>query len=265
MNAGLRRFARSLLPPRALHAYRMLRHTVLVPFERELTVMPGYLSAEAVAVDVGANVGLYTTVMGRHAARVLAFEPHPACAAHLRSLRLDRCEVVEAALSDVDGKAILRVPREGHGEHPALGTLATSNKLGGQPESNVHAIPVATLRLDTALAGRVAPTETIGFIKIDVEGNEGAVLQGATACIARHRPVLLVEMESRHGSDIGAIFTMLGSLGYRALALVGNGALQPVGAERLRDLQSPERLAQKLARPRDSGYVNNVFFLPPNR
>jgi FkbM family methyltransferase len=263
MNASLRRLVRNLVPPRALHAYRMLRHTVLAPFERELRVMPQYLSADAVAVDVGANVGLYAAVMARHSARVLAFEPHPACAAHLRNLKLARCEVVEAALSDADGQAILRVPYEGDGELPALGTLAEANALrDGHEESKSRAIQVATLRLDTALAERLAPGQNLCLIKIDVEGHEQAVLQGAASTIAQHRPVLLIEIEARHGSDIESIFGTLRGLGYRASALIDDRGLQPIDAETLRGLQSSERLARKLVRPRDTGYVNNVFFIP---
>jgi FkbM family methyltransferase len=263
MIAGLRRIARTLLPARALHAYRMLRHTVIAPFERELTLVPRYLSPQAVAVDVGANVGLYAAVMARHSARVLAFEPHPACAAQLRDLKLSRCEVVEAALSDADGQATLRVPQEGHGEHHALSTLAESNALRSTAaDAGVRAFQVATMRLDTALAARLGPDEALGFIKIDVEGHEHAVLQGAAATLARHRPVLLIEIEARHGSDIDGIFAMLSGLGYRGFALAGGAGLEPVDANALRSLQTPERLARKLARPRDPSYVNNVFFLP---
>jgi hypothetical protein len=158
---------------------------------------------------------------------------------------------------------VLRVPWEDGGEHPALGTLAEGNELGGrQKYSNIRARPVATGRLDTVLAERLPPTETLGFIKIDVEGHEHAVLRGAAASIMRHRPVLLVEIESRHGSDIEAIFAMLIGLGYRAFALLGDGGLQPVHAEILRSRQSPDRLAQNLAGPPSKKYVNNVFFVP---
>jgi FkbM family methyltransferase len=272
MNAALRGFARNLLPARALHAYRMLRHTVLAPFERELAVIPQYLSPDAVAVDVGANVGLYTAVMARRAARVLAFEPHPDCAAHLRALRLARCEVVEAALSDTDGQSVLRVPCEGRGDVSALGTLAAANELrGGTNAGRVREIPVRTLRLDVALAERLAAAERpgaadkIGFIKIDVEGHERAVLQGAAATIARHRPVLLVEIEARHGSDVEAIFAMMAGHRYGAFALIENHPLAAIDPATLRAMQSPERLARKMVRPRDTGYVHNVFFLPDER
>lgn len=263
MITNLRRLAKSLLPARAVHAYRMLRHTVLMPAERELALVPRFLSRDAVAIDIGANVGLYTAVLARHALQVLAFEPHPACAAYLRSLGIPRCEVIEAAASSTDGEAMLRVPDDGRGENPALATLAESNGFGtGAAKSLERAIPIATVRLDSVLAKRVAPATRIGFVKIDVEGHEASVLRGAIATLSRHKPVLLVEVEARHGGDIDGLFTMLGELAYRAYVVDDGGSLQKVDAASLRRMQTPELLARKLARPRDTGYVNNVFFLP---
>jgi FkbM family methyltransferase len=260
MTPDFRRIARTLLPPRVVHAYRMLRHTVLTPFERELTLVPRFISPESVAVDVGANVGLYTAVMARHAGRVLAFEPHPGCAAHLRAVRIARCEVIEAAVSDRDGEARLRVPYEGGAEVHALGTLAEQNTLAER--NGVRSLTVATARLDSALAARLRPGETVGFVKIDVEGHERAVVEGAAATIERHQPVLLIEIEIRHGSDIEGLFAWLAAWGYRAHALVGEAPLAPIDAGALRFLQSAEPLTHDRVRAKGSRYVNNVLFLP---
>jgi FkbM family methyltransferase len=265
MLGQLRRLAKNLLPPRVVHAYRMFAHTTLFPFEREITLLPRFLAADKIAIDIGANVGVLTTLMARRARKVLAFEPHPTCAAQLRSLRLRNCEVIEAALSDRDGTALLRVPLAGEGDLPALSTLAGGNDFHSQPEvETVREVAVATIRLDAAVASRLAPSDRVGFIKIDVEGFELAVLRGAADTIARHRPVLLVEIEARHGVALDDVFALLAEHGYAAHALIG-GELAPIDAPALRKLQSPARLARKLAEPRYFGYVNNVFFLPDAR
>lgn len=52
--------------------------------------------------------------------------------------------------------------------------------------------PYCNFRLDDIIK------DDVGFIKIDVEGHELAVLKGATSLINRCRPVLLVECEERH-------------------------------------------------------------------
>jgi FkbM family methyltransferase len=262
MIGNLRRLAKNLLPARVVHAYRMLVHTTLSPFEREIALLPRFLAAEKIAIDVGANVGVFTTLMARHARKVLAFEPHPSCAAQLRSLRLRNCEVIETALSDRNGTAPLRVPLAAGGDLHALSTLAAGNDFQTQPEiGGIRDVTVATTRLDTALASRLAPADKVSFVKIDVEGHELAVLRGAADTVARHRPVLLVETEARHGVELDDVFTLLADQGYAAQALVEDD-LRPIDAATLRELQSPERLAQKLAEPRYFGYVNNVFFLP---
>jgi FkbM family methyltransferase len=260
MSTDWRQMARRVLPARAVHAYRMLRHTVLAPFERELALIPRFVPRSAVAVDVGANVGLYAAVMARHAARVLAFEPHPDCAAYLRGLKIARCEVIEAAVSEREGQAILRIPYEAGAEVHALGTLAEQNDLG--VGERVRSVTVATTRLDAALATRVGAHERVGLIKIDVEGHESAVIEGAGATIARHRPVLLVEIEARHGADIESLFARLAASGYRPQALIGDGPLAPIDAKALRALQAADPLARDRARSPHSRYVNNVLFLP---
>jgi FkbM family methyltransferase len=262
MTSNLRRLAKNLLPARAVHAYRMFVHTTFSPFEREIRLLPRFLDDEKIAIDVGANVGVFTTLMARHSRKVLAFEPHPSCAAQLRKLHLRNCDVIESALSERDGTAVLRVPLAGHDDLHALSTLAAGNDFRNQAEvGSVREVTVATTSLDAALASRLAPSDDVGFIKIDVEGHELAVLRGATDTIVRHRPVLLVETEARHGVQLDEVFGMLADRGYTARALVDD-ELVSIDAKSLRELQSPERLARKLAEPRYFGYINNVFFLP---
>jgi predicted RNA methylase len=68
----MRQFARRTFPVRALHAYRMVRHIRLAPFERELAILPRLVAKIDVAFDVGANVGLYSAVLSRYSRRVIA-------------------------------------------------------------------------------------------------------------------------------------------------------------------------------------------------
>lgn len=251
-----------MLPARALHAYRMLRHVTLFPFERELRLVPHLLDRRAVAVDVGANVGVFTDVLARGSKRVIAFEPNPHCAQHLRKLGIGNCEIVEAALSDRPGRAALRMPVRAGAELHALGTLADGNPVGLQSADSVVAYPVPTTTLDDALAERLAPADTVGFIKIDVEGHEYSVLAGAGATIERHRPVFLIELEYRHGASIADVFALFARHGYEALALRNGSSLSEITADELLELQSDDLLARKLRNPRDFGYLNNVIFVP---
>jgi FkbM family methyltransferase len=259
---NLRTYAARKLPARLVHGYRMLRYVHLSPYEAELPMVRRWLDPAAVAIDVGANVGLYADVLAKGSARVIAFEPNRACADYLRRLRLARVEVVEAALSDSSGQAELRVPWVHGGEDHALGSIVAAGSA--VQAGTVATYRVETLTLDEALATRIAGGERVAFVKIDVEGHELAVLSGAVDLLRRDRPALLVETEQRHGGAPGRVIAMMEALGYRAFVATG-GTFTPVSAEWLAARQTPERAAAHLAGHRDAGYVHNVFFVADGR
>ena len=253
VNARVRKAAKALLPPRAIHAYRYLRHIALFPFEPEIKLVREFLDPTKIAIDVGADVGLYTSILAARSAHTIAIEPNPNSAECLRSLRLTRCEVIEAAASNVDGNSSLRVPHKDKTEYRALGSLSDRNPVRS---ASYREYKVRTVALDSLLATRPVP---VSLIKIDVEGYELAVLEGAAETIKAHRPVLLIEIEFRHGSDVERVFEFLTARGYKAAALL-NGVLTPVEAKGLANLQTDDLLRVKEAHPRFTGYVNNVIF-----
>jgi FkbM family methyltransferase len=247
------------VPAWMMHRYRLLRHVWLAPFEPELAVLPRFLDKQAVAIDIGANVGIYADLLARGSKRVLALEPHPGCAAYLRKLALDRVEIVEAAVSSVDGEASLRIPQDGSADAHALSSLSAANSFGGREGQSVRLERVATTTLDR-IGDRLA-AERVAFVKIDVEGHELDVLSGARQLLSTHRPVLLVETEFRHGGDPGAVFRLASELGYEAFALIDGRTLEPIDAAQLASRQSPELMRAG----RRGGYLNNVFFIPRER
>lgn len=134
--------------------------------------------------DVGANVGLYTLLLARHAAQVVAFEPAPRNLrhlwAHVQRNGLDNVQVIPAAASDSQSMTGFETGRD-----PGRGHLSDS---AGQI--------VTTVRLDDVAArlGRMPD-----LIKIDVEGAEAAVLRGAIDILRHRRPTLLL---STHGPKV---------------------------------------------------------------
>jgi len=196
------------------------------------------------AVDVGANRGIFTYALSLHARSVTAYEPNPLLAERVRALAFDRVDVRQKALSSRAGFADLRIPLV---DGRALDTRASFHL--GDAEGELVRVPLARLD-DEGL-------EDVGFMKIDVEGHEDDVLRGATTLLARHRPVLLVEIEQRFSSrPIVETFRLVESLGYRGAFLSG-GALVPlvrfdVERDQLRYL--PNVL--------HDDYVNNFVFRP---
>jgi FkbM family methyltransferase len=209
----LRRLGNRFLPARWLHAYRILVHVTLYPAEADMRIIAsGLLPPNSVSVDVGCNVGLYASILVRCTARTIAFEPHPRNAAYLRKLKIRRCEIVEAAVSDAPGRQVLRVPVEADLEMHALGAISGSEV--NDPSAAQYDVQVVTL--DASLPPRLSAGERIGFIKIDVEGHELAVLRGAGNIIGEHKPILLVETGARSEQAMNELFQFLIPRGYRA-------------------------------------------------
>ena len=179
---SLRALARDLAPVPVRRWWRMraLDGELRATGEAELDVLPALVRAGDLALDVGANVGLFALALARLGARVIAFEPNPSMVNAVRLLRLRGVEVRPYALSDRDGGATLALPDGDTGR----ATIDDARVPQGDPR-----MAVALRRLDDlGLTG-------VTFIKIDVEGHEEAVLDGGAATIARDRPALLIEIE----------------------------------------------------------------------
>jgi FkbM family methyltransferase len=160
----------------------------------------------AVVYDVGANAGYYALLASRLVGprgRVVAFEPEPRNAAFLREhVRLNdaaNVEVVEAAAGDTAGERGFARRGTGRGRLDERGELR-----------------VRVVRLDDCIAGGM-PTPSL--IKIDVEGGELAVLEGAAQLLAGTRPVLLLSTHARAVHD--ACCRRLRELGYLLTPLGG--------------------------------------------
>jgi FkbM family methyltransferase len=138
------------------------------------------------AIDIGAAYGLYSWHLQRICQRCIAFEANPDSAATLRKA-LSKTEVFACALSERPGNAALRIPRRGNLQLTGFGTLEPQD---GDSFNSYDEISVDIRTLDSFCF------TDVGFIKIDVEGHELAVLRGAVQTIHCSKPVLLVELNN---------------------------------------------------------------------
>lgn len=162
--------------------------------EQEIqNVLQFWLRPEMTVYDVGANVGFITVIAARlvgEKGNVCGFEPVPILAdqaIHNASLNQFRqVSIHRVALSDQDREAVFQVSR-----NLTMGKLA--NREFRQAEV-ANELVVRTRRLDTLVAtdGLRDPD----LVKIDVEGAEAAVLDGAVEVLQRARPALLIELHS---------------------------------------------------------------------
>lgn len=215
-------------------------------------MLPLLVDPQRAAVDVGAHSGLYSEALARVAQRVIAIEAIPELAQELRALFPD-IEVINAAASDRNGTITLTIPD---------GKLGLSSVAHSQfnDATELRKIDIDALTLDSLFADR---NDAIGFIKIDVEGHELAVLNGARNVIQTHRPILLIEAEERHcPGTVAAMFSFFEKLQYSGFFLDGVlkslHGFDPAVHQSLLGLD-----VAALDRGEHRGrYVNNFIFVP---
>ena len=164
-----------------------------------------------VAVDVGAHCGFYSVLLARLYTEVLAFEPSKYQRSLLRkNLKLNHCanvQVVSSALGSKRGKAELHV----------MGRSGGTNTLRDvrleEPPMVSYRVPIR--RLDDFRIDKV------GFLKIDVEGFESEVIEGASTTLRRDRPTIL--LESNPASDARErVISQLYGHGYEEFQVVSD-------------------------------------------
>jgi FkbM family methyltransferase len=159
-----------------------------------------HIAAGSTAIDVGANVGVYTMMfaglVGPHG-RVMAIEPTAFAIEKLRRnlslnpLLASRVDLHQVFLS---GSSTAILPPSVYSSWPVSETSGeTHPTLMGRKMGTEGAYATS---LDDLLASRRSEGEVltnIAFIKVDVDGYELDVLEGAVKTIMTHRPVLLAE------------------------------------------------------------------------
>lgn len=211
--------------------------------EPELGRLDELVSSDRGAVDVGVWWGPWTWWLARRVPKVDSFEPNLELVARLKTVMPQNVTLHPVALSDRMGEAELWVPSGGAGTE-GRGSLepAVRNESGWRQQ------PAVTCRLDDFRLGDV------GFVKIDVEGHEFAVLRGAAKLLELERPNVMVEIELRpdRPGSLDAIIEFFGDHSYRG-EFLHKGRWRPIGEL---DRRSTRRIATRVAR---HGYVTNLL------
>jgi FkbM family methyltransferase len=182
--------------------------------EPELRILHDIVPAGRPAIDVGANRGYYSYALSKIASRVEAFEPYPATARFARRKLGRNVRLHEVALSNYSGSATLRIPQ-------------CKNDIDIHYSATLKDIPIEKY---IEVAVRVMTIDQfgfddVGFIKIDAEGSDIDVIEGARETISRHRPNLLVELLPLYRDPLRCIEQIETTMGYRARIMVGGRLL----------------------------------------
>jgi len=169
------------------------------------------------ALDCGANIGVHTVEWARAMngwGKVVAFEAQERIFYALAgNIAINNCRNATAANVAVGAKSgVLRIPDLDYDSPASFGSLELRGQPGGgefigqsidyeRLSKEVRIIALDDLKL-----------ERWDFVKIDVEGMELEVLQGAAESISRHKPIMIIET-IKSGAEAVAAF--LEPLGYR--------------------------------------------------
>ena len=167
--------------------------------ENEIAFLRHFIPAGGVVIDVGAYVGTHSLAFAEATGpggRVLAFEAQPDSHSLLvNNIALNDAANVEACLGAVGGPDAadrVAIPRIDISASRSFGS--SSLAAGGIP-TNGQEVVVPSIRLDSLTLPRC------DLLKIDAEGMEPAILQGAMDLLGRTRPVVYAECNS---VDVGA-------------------------------------------------------------
>ncbi len=153
--------------------------------KKELDNFIKYCHNGMVLLDVGAQFGIFSlTALNYGANKVLAFDPSPQCAKLMKTMRdINKIEkqkfiILRYAIGNYNGEMILKM----------------DNLLGGYQCQHIKGNPIKVqVRTIDSIINEfdIMPTH----IKIDVEGSELEVLQGAEKAIGTLKPIIFIEID----------------------------------------------------------------------
>ncbi len=225
--------------------------------EYELKLLPQLTDRSKMSLDVGGNMGSYTYQLSRLSSSVVTFEPNPGYVKRIEMLGLRNVQVEQVALSDRLGSAQLRIPMSAGGYEDQ--GMASIEERAILKENLSRTLNVVTKSLDEY------KFRNVGFIKIDVEGHEEAVLRGAAETLSLSKPAIIVEIEEKSNPGaIARITRYLRSIGYEGV-FFEHGIKKDIDQFEINRHQSPSVIwdRKKYVR-RTFPWVNNFIFTAPH-
>jgi FkbM family methyltransferase len=225
------------------------------------------------AIDIGANFGVYTRILAKHFKVVHAVEPLPNLASPLRKAGPKNCIVHQIALGKSRGELDLFIPHSlAKGAVFAL-TTARADWLGSvekgiesMHEDSLARVERIVVQMET-FDDEFAKIDDIDFVKMDIEGSELSVLEGALYTLERQKPVMLIEAEKHCGESSVQIFDMLEGIGYSAYYFRDRKLTQTDKSilDRMMDYLHSLDGPIDYRRYRDPKYIYNFIFCPSEK
>ncbi|ENR1076328.1 FkbM family methyltransferase [Campylobacter lari] len=167
------------LPGKDIDYIQKKIYNEMIPYEYEmLQDILGKAKKDAIIVDIGSNIGNHSLYLAAHGFDIYAFEAN-----------LELCNILKVSI-ELNGFRKLKLHEFGLSDKKETAILDNLNaeNLGGQSLKIKDSGDIVLYPLDD-----IKFEKDISVLKIDVEGMEAKVLNGAINTIKKHRPFLYIE------------------------------------------------------------------------
>ena len=240
----LKKYIEKLLPVRYQLPLRYFYSQKANKLDAEMAYVSNLLKEKRRFLDIGANIGIYSFHFKKSFKSIDAFEPLKEISYRLEHFQNPSLKVHNCALSNKRGEFQIYIP---YLSGKAIASLASLEKRDGDCE-------IRTVKVDKI---DNYDFDDVDLIKIDVEGHEEYVIEGARNIIKTNMPILIVEIEQRHlNKPIEEVFQSILKLNYNGFFLQ-NGNLTP-----LKKFNYELHQKLHLNNVTSKQYINNFIFLP---
>ena len=227
------------IPFKLYYRYRSKKYAKFIT--PELNLIKFLVNKNKISIDVGANLGLFTFYLQKYSKYVYAFEPNPYPLRNLKNLVSENTEVIPIAIGNKNGYLDLFIPKNKKGWSSNGASLKETELNFGIKHS------VVSRTLDSL------EIENVGLIKIDVEGFEKQVLEGASRTITDFKPNLIIENEWVHQRKPDELFDSILDLEYEIFFVNSELKLEKINK------QFNFIEAQKNPDRKKKGYIQNFI------
>mgnify|MGYP004000199275 CR=1 FL=1 len=190
-------------------------------YEKDLIAkVEKYIPSDKDIIDVGANIGLFTTLFAKKTDKtVFAAEPTDGAYSYLikniKTNNLNNVITFKGVIDEIEGDKYINFI-DGNEEYSSLSEINHPSVS----DKNKEKLKVQSMRIDDAVKlHNLNP----GFIKIDVEGAEMNVLKSMIKTIKEFKPVIMCEvvdyMLENFNSSSKELFSLLNESGYEIIIL----------------------------------------------
>ena len=240
----LKKYIEKLIPVRYQLSLRYFLAQNAKKLEPEMVYVSNLLKEKRRFLDIGANMGIYSFYFKKSFKNIDAFEPLKEISYRLEYFQNESLKVHNCALSNIRNECQIYIP---YLSGIPIHSYASLEKRDGDCK-------VRTVKVDKLDNFNF---DDVDLIKIDVEGHEEYVIEGARNLIKTNMPTLIVEIEQKHlKKQIEEVFQSILKLNYSGFFLE-NGKLTP-----LNKFNSDLHQKLHINNVGSKKYINNFIFLP---